>query len=317
MTNTTILFVFLASTACLVFETRAAKQVQEKTLLRTRLLDPSGDDKKTKGPLDHILGAPKKILDAIDKAIPEPESTRESKDKDTKKDVEPTQKPQPRMDAITIMRGEMCLGRGNLIGHSSCMDWLVSECTTKSAGTGLCKRVRAHVKKECIAKNEKACDYAKVLGIDIPKEETTTAAPVTTPAPVQEKAPEKDAKKAPEKEAKAPASAAKKEEGTPAPKQEAPAPKAKKDKAEPKKEEAKPASKGEPAKYEDPVAKDGLQSQGFSGKMVEHSDGKTVTRDWGKEYGNGEATEPKSGARSWNMRAFLCLAAAALACVSA
>merc|ERR1719215_358162 len=78
-------------------------------------------------------------------------------------------KPEKKMtDPITIMRGELCWGREKLVGHGACMEWLVEECTTKSFGTGLCNRVSKHVKEECIEeKEQEACHYAKLLGIDI------------------------------------------------------------------------------------------------------------------------------------------------------
>jgi len=74
-------------------------------------------------------------------------------------------------DPITIMRGELCWTRHNLIRHDSCMEWLVEECTTVSFGTGLCNRVSKRVKQECQSTDkdhsDKACDYAKQLGIDV------------------------------------------------------------------------------------------------------------------------------------------------------
>merc|ERR1719215_2095398 len=78
-------------------------------------------------------------------------------------------KPEKKLtDPITIMRGELCWGREKLVGHVACMEWLVEECTTKSFGTGLCNRVSNHVKEECIEeKDQEACHYAKLLGIDI------------------------------------------------------------------------------------------------------------------------------------------------------
>lgn len=255
---------------------------------------------------------------------------------------------------INIMRGEMCWARHKLVGHEACMTWLVEECTDKTFGTGLCKKVRAHVKEECMQKHEKACEYAKQLGIDIPvdtdgdgvpdKEDAfpkdpaetkdtdgdgvgdnadeapsdpkcvkkpcelpTTAAPTAAaPAPATAPAPaaelkENKAAPAPAKEApKAPAPAKK------APKAPAPAP---------AKKEAKDESKPQ-GTYKDPVAQEGLASQGFSGKKVSHADGDTATADWGKEYGNDvDKSEPKksSSTRAWNMHALTFVGAAALA----
>lgn len=85
------------------------------------------------------------------------------------------EKPLPREekeieDPIDVMRGELCWARHFLIEHDDCMAWLVKECTGKYFGTGLCRRVTEEVKEHCLKGHQKACEYAKRLNIDLPKE---------------------------------------------------------------------------------------------------------------------------------------------------
>lgn len=259
-------------------------------------------------------------------------------------------------DPIAAMRGELCMSRTNMIGHSKCMDWLVEECTTHSFGTGLCHRVRDYVKKECQDGDKKACEYAKLLGLDVrpdsdgdgvpdeedafpndPKETsdrdgdgygdnedefpdnpkchkapceepttTTKPAPVTTVAPVAPApAPAPAAaKKEPAKEEKAAKKEPAKEE-----KAAAPAP------AAAKAPSAAAPPSAAPGEFQTPDAKEPLQSQGFSGKGVIHEDGKTMTDDWGKEYGHkaGQKPTPKSSAQSQKMYPLMYLMSITLA----
>jgi len=227
----------------------------------------------------------------------------------------PAQKELPMADPISIMRGELCWARIELVGHVKCMSWLVDECTGHSMGTGLCRRVRAHVKEKCLAKDEQACEYAKLLGMDIEhldddkvmeglEKDTAgggagdnTIKSTTLPQPV----------------AAAPG---------PAPEEAASAPAAKEEAAAEKKQEAAkapapasakaPAAASAPAQYKDPDAKNGLQSQGFSGKKVKHADGETATGDWGDEYGNKKSEPRKSGAQPWRVNPWMCMAIAAM-----
>lgn len=251
------------------------------------------------------------------------------------------------LSPIDAMRGELCLGRVHMIGHDKCMEWLVDECTSKSSGTGLCDRTRAKVKEGCLDGEEKACEYAKRLGIDVsprttePPTTTQTILPtfttshlfVTTtqppaaeikgttipvaaaPAPAAAAAPETEA--ATEAATEAPAAPAPATEApTEKPKEKAKEEKPKEEvKEEPKEEPKKDAKPSAPTPYEDPDAKAGLASQGFRGKPVIHKDGETMTGDWGKEYGGPEGHH--SNAKSWNVHPLMYLAAAVLACVSA
>lgn len=244
---------------------------------------------------------------------------------------------------IAAMRGELCLARDDIISHSDCMDWLVEECTSGSFGTGLCTRVKAHVKEECqrncegdkekCQRNKQACDYAKRLGIDVkmdsdsdgvddehdaqphnpsetkdtdgdgvgdnaddyPNDPLCTKKPCIKPVAAQAPAPAASPAPAPANQEAAAVKEPAKEEAKKEEKKE----EAKKEEKTPAKEEpaAKEAEKSA-GKYEDPSAKDGLASQGFSGKKVIHEDGKTATSDWGDEYGHPPAQPRKSGAQS-------------------
>jgi len=344
---------------CLGIEAHATSHLSESSFLGTELKQNEPKDAKAN---EEKKAAETKTVPATEenkkeetKAVP---ATEEKKKEETKaapatEEKKPEKKKGNVLEsAINIMRGELCWKRHELMEHHGCMKWLVKECTTHTFGTGLCKKVRKHVKEECLEKNEKACEYAKILGIDMsvdtdgdgvqdkddafpkdPKEtkdtdgdgvgdnadeapndatcvkkpcEPPAAAPAPeeakqAPAPAPEKAPEKAAAPAPAKEEPKAAPAPAKEEPKAAP--------------APAKEEAA-AAPAAPTGYQDPVAKDGLASQGFSGKKVKHGDGETVTGDWGKEYGGHKSEPTKSGGLpSRNMHAFMSLAAMALAFV--
>lgn len=230
-------------------------------------------------------------------------------------------------DPITVMRGELCLSRDSMIGHDKCMTWLVKECTTKSFGTGLCGRVKTRVKDKCESGSEKACEYAKMLGIDVdtdkdgvndeedafpedPQEskdkdgdkvgdnaDEHDTNPHCAKSPCEAPVTEPPASAPPPAAAPAaPAPAAAKE----APAKAAPAPVAKDEEA--KAGAPSPAvadAPSAPAVFVAPDAKQPLQSQGFSGKPVMHEDGQTFVGDWGKEYGHKVGQKPWfSGAQS-------------------
>jgi len=164
-------------------------------------------------------------------------------------------------------------------------------------------------------------------GDDYPNDPKCQKKPCPVPPPAASPAPAPKAEAAP-----SPAPAEKKED-TPAPapaveEKEAPAPapavaEEKKEAPAPapavaeKTPAPKPAAEEAPAAYKDPNAKDGLQSQGFTGKKVVHVDGETVVSDWGKEYGNHKGSHPKkSGStRAWQPHALaLAVGALTLAC---
>lgn len=270
-----------------------------------------------------------------------------------KKKEEQAHKDLPMEDPISIMRGELCWARIELVGHVDCMKWLVDECTGKSFGTGLCRRVRAHVKEHCMAKDERACDYARLLGIDISDLDGDKVKEELDAFPADPKEwkdsdgdgfgdneddypndPECHTKKEPcikptpppapvavsPASAPGPAPAIQEKASAPAAKEEAaaaPAPKKEEPSKAPAPAPAKaPAAASAPAQFQAPDAKDGLQAQGFSGKKVLHIDGETATGDWGSEYGHKK--EPKkSGAQMWKVSPWMCAAVAALAVVSA
>jgi len=206
---------------------------------------------------------------------------------------------------INIMRGELCWQKQKIIEHDSCMEWLVEECATgHSFGTGLCEKVRNKVKEECDKKHEKACGYAKQLGIDVTTITTTTTAEATTTTTTttaeattaEPTTAEPTAAPTAEPATPAPTKAPEPEEAAPSPVKE-----------EPKKTDATKTAK--PGGYEAPDAKDGLKSQGYKGKKVTHEDGETQVSDWGNEYGHHPEPEPKpkksSSQRSSNIHAFM------------
>lgn len=80
--------------------------------------------------------------------------------------VAPKTKRKP-MDPIENMRAMMCWGRKNLLEHEKCMKWMTKNCRKETTGDGYCKKLRRYVKSKCRKGSQKACDYAKRLGIDI------------------------------------------------------------------------------------------------------------------------------------------------------
>lgn len=73
----------------------------------------------------------------------------------------------PLMERVDILRGHLCKMRSHLIDHPTCMEWLVKKCAAYRTGEGVCKYTRTYVKELCLEGSEKACDYARRLGIDI------------------------------------------------------------------------------------------------------------------------------------------------------
>lgn len=236
---------------------------------------------------------------------------------------EPKEKEEkPMEDPITIMRGELCWSRQKLIGHAGCMGWLVEECTTHSFGTGLCNRVTKLVKEECGKGDKEACKYAAEMGLVVdtdgdgvpdeqdafpkdPKEwKDTDGDGVGDNADDYPEDPKCQKKPCPAPTTTTPAAPAPVQAPAPAPAAEAPA-------------AMTPEPKKEPTGYQDPSAKDGLQSQGFSGKKVVHVDGETSVSDWGKEYGH-KPDEPKmwwsGSSQPWPQALTWMAAASVLAC---
>jgi len=295
-------------------------------------------------PLVGIPG-PQDIVDHIKKAVSPKKKEEEKKDKtDDKEKSEPPKKTV--QSRINSMRGALCWQKAKIIEHADCMKWLVGTCVNGTFGNGMCDKVRAKIKAECLKNKDpesQACKYAKQLGMDIkidtdgdgipdkedafPKDAKETKdtdgdgvgdnedecpndakytkkpckpeapAPAPQPAPAPEKAPEEAPAPAPEKPKAAPAPAPAEPKAAPAPAKEEPKAAPAPAKEEPK-EEAKEEPKGEaiPGGYEDPNPAE-LQDQGFKGKTVKpHEDGKTMTSDWGDEYGS-QASEHKSKAK--------------------
>lgn len=91
-------------------------------------------------------------------------AAQDAKDKATKGPGDKDRKP---MDPIEAMRAMMCWGRKNLLEHEKCMKWMTKNCKKETTGDGYCKKLRRYLKSKCRKGNDKACDYAKRLGIDI------------------------------------------------------------------------------------------------------------------------------------------------------
>jgi len=192
-------------------------------------------------------------------------------------------------NAVDIMRGKMCATRGDRIEHTDCMEWKVKKCKKKTAssGHGICTNLRAHVKEECFEKkNEKACEYARQLGIEGEEKEEE-------PQKVAQKVEEDKPLIVPvQDEHPAPAPAPPRAPPAPSarpPLKPPPAPAPAKEAAKVEDDGDKPLiPKGDaiPGGYQEPKPGEKLQSQGFRGKKVRHESGETATADWGKEYGN-------------------------------
>jgi len=73
----------------------------------------------------------------------------------------------PMMDSIEVMRAMMCWGRPKLIEHEKCMKWMTDNCQEETTGEGYCKKLRRYVKAECRKGVQKACNYAKDMGIKV------------------------------------------------------------------------------------------------------------------------------------------------------
>merc|ERR1719163_1214629 len=46
------------------------------------------------------------------------------------------------VNTIDQMRGQLCSGQADLVGHDDCMKWLVESCETQTFGNGLCKKTK-------------------------------------------------------------------------------------------------------------------------------------------------------------------------------
>jgi len=194
---------------------------------------------------------------------------------------------------IDKMRGDVCWDREDLIAHEDCMEWLIKKCNS-AKGDGKedgksskkrCDKLKAYVTEECDAAGDdsQACKYAKELGISVQASVAPAPAPASAPGPAPgpsgpSPAPAPEEVKSMEAPAPAPA---KKEEAAAAP---GPAV------AFPHTDKNGDGTTNQPQK---------LQSQGFQGKPVRHTDGKTATSDWHDEYGHATLeAAPRSAAQS-------------------
>jgi len=95
------------------------------------------------------------------------QATQEAADAVQKGPGEKDKAEKKEMDPIEQMRAMMCWGRKKLMDHKDCMTWLVKKCNKETSGEGYCKKLRRYVKSKCKRGNQKGCDYAKELGIDV------------------------------------------------------------------------------------------------------------------------------------------------------
>lgn len=167
------------------------------------------------------------------------------------------------------MRHDLCWDRDDLLHHEDCMEWMVAKCNKKNnEDSKKCAKLEKYVVKHCEQGSKTACKYAEQLGISMA---TTTLAPAPLPAPAPAPASSPGASPGPAPAAKAPAPAPAEEEESPPP---APAPAAEEAEA-PAAPESEGGTTGRPPR---------IPSQGFEGKKVRHTDGKTYSGDWGDEY---------------------------------
>lgn len=98
-----------------------------------------------------------------------PKKSEAAEGKDAKKaegDAGEGQK-KKKMDQIEVIKAMLCWGRPHLIQDKKCMTWMVDNCKEESSGEGYCKKLRRYVKAKCKKGNQKGCDYAKDIGIDV------------------------------------------------------------------------------------------------------------------------------------------------------
>lgn len=76
----------------------------------------------------------------------------------------------PMMDGVEVTRMMLCWGRAKLLEHEQCMNWMVQNCQEETTGSGYCRKLRRYVKAKCKRGNEKGCNYAKDLGIEMEKD---------------------------------------------------------------------------------------------------------------------------------------------------
>jgi hypothetical protein len=73
----------------------------------------------------------------------------------------------PMMDSVEVMRTMVCWGRKKLLEHDDCMAWLVENCKEKTSGDGYCRKFRRYLKSKCRRGNQKGCDYAHQMGLQM------------------------------------------------------------------------------------------------------------------------------------------------------
>jgi hypothetical protein len=77
----------------------------------------------------------------------------------------------PMMDRIEVTRTAVCWARKNLIEHEACMTWMVDSCKDEVTGEGYCRKLRKYVKVKCRRGNQKGCDYAMELGVQMQEDD--------------------------------------------------------------------------------------------------------------------------------------------------
>merc|ERR1719324_240046 len=119
-----------------------------------------------------------------EKEEPKDEEKQPKNEEKQQKD-EDTNPKRKAMDPVEAFRAMMCWGRKNLLDHEKCMEWMTKNCRKETTGEGYCKKLRRYVKSKCRRGSQKACDYAKDLGIDMVSETTVIDGPTIQPVPTK------------------------------------------------------------------------------------------------------------------------------------
>lgn len=231
----------------------------------------------------------------------------------------------PPRNPIQVVHVAGCWSRPGLIHSTRCMDYLTETCGPDRSINGYCSSYRRWVKSKCERGREKACKHMEALGLklDEPREEAMETADVEASESQAEIAPESDddfavddndemAKEemeeplpwaapaaAPEAPPDAvlspsPATAGAQTTGAPAPMDSVP-PRAPLGLSPSEPQDGTPSEPQDGAQS-GPLGVGGshLPSNGYdehSDWMVTHVDGKTATRDWGKEWPSSSRSE--------------------------
>lgn len=139
-------------------------------LVKEKKQDPQPNDKD----LEAIMKEADSLSKGVAKATDDLKKLQnKGKEKEKPKDEEEQPKDEEKnpkrkaMDPVEAFRAMMCWGRKNLLDHEKCMEWMTKNCRKETTGEGYCKKLRRYVKSKCRRGSQKACDYAKDLGIDM------------------------------------------------------------------------------------------------------------------------------------------------------